>query len=265
MACRRHLLNIAGIAKQPYYWSHDTWLCGIATALRSRGYMTEPLIQHRRHGRNTSWFLWPKTGFQSIAYKIDIPPFTASTDFDCFLDFYATAADISNALKSQIQIAAKLGNINVDDAMESFSRRKAILDFVADERYGGALFRMQRCAALFTSNAYRAGGGFPGLARDILGRRRRAMPAARKDLTEGVILVDRIRTVRTRNSRAVPHFWPRAASAGGFQFGMISVCSVFRFPIVRSVPSACRPSSRKTGEKGAAWELPEPSVRRAKR
>ena len=29
------------------------------------------------------------------------------------------------------------------------------------------------------------------------------------------------------NSQAAPHFWPPAVSAGGFQFGMIPVCSSF--------------------------------------
>jgi hypothetical protein len=45
------------------------------------------------------------------------------------------------------------------------------------------------------------------------------------------------------NSQAAPHFWPPAVSAGGFQFGMIPVCSSFdsllfgrslRLPVLRA-------------------------------
>jgi glycosyltransferase involved in cell wall biosynthesis len=173
MACRRDLINIAELPTPRSYWAHDTWLCGIATALCSRGHITQPLIQHRLHRRNTSgWFLWPKSCLKSMAYKIGVPPFTASSDFDFFLEFYGTAENLPE-LESRFRTAAvRVGEKNTAEALKSFSRKRAMLEFRADNRYGERLFRLGRCASLFSAQAYRTGGRLPGLAEDLLGRRR---------------------------------------------------------------------------------------------
>ena len=87
-----------------------------------------------------------------MVYKIGVPPFTASSDFDYFLEFYATRRTF-NELELQFRApAAKVGKKNIAEALKSFSRRKAMLEFRADDRYGDPLFRMRRCVIVFGSS-----------------------------------------------------------------------------------------------------------------
>jgi glycosyltransferase involved in cell wall biosynthesis len=173
LAFRRELLQIAGFPTHPQSWTHDTWLCAIATALNSRSYLSIPLINHRIHGQNTSgWFLRPKTGFKKWLYKTGFPPFTTSSDLDCLLEFYAISpVEIAEFEARYRLIAAELRRNNLESVVESLTRRAAMFSFSTDKRYNDPWFRVRRCASLLQSGAYRTGGRLPGLVRDILGQR----------------------------------------------------------------------------------------------
>ena len=172
IAFRRELLLTTGFP-QKAPWCHDTWLTGLATALRMRGYIAKPLVKYRIHRNNASgWFLSQRPGFKSVLHRVSLPPFTKATEFDYFLSEHVYDKHIED-IRSKVEgLTGHLGKKEQAELLNSIRRRESIIAFLADRRYGQPLYRVAKSAVLFALLSYRSGGRFHGFLRDLLGRRR---------------------------------------------------------------------------------------------
>ena len=169
---RRELIELVGWPPGQSEWSHDTWVCFTALLLERRGYIRQPLIQHRIHKNNTSgWLPVGKARLSRLLRRFGLPPFTSGHDLDAFIAQFVVGKNVVVFRDAVQQCGLAMTDKQRKGALSSLAKRRAICDFISSEAYLHPVQRALGAMDLFLGQAYRDSYGMYGLIQDILGRR----------------------------------------------------------------------------------------------
>jgi glycosyltransferase involved in cell wall biosynthesis len=171
LTLRRELIESVGWPPVQSEWSHDLWVCFAALLPEKRGYIKQPLIRHRIHGKNASGWVMGEARFQRILRRLRLPPFTSATDLDAFIAQFVQPTHLVAYRDAIEQCGLILTKAQRRRALSSLAKRRVICDFIISKAYLRPVHRTLLAIALFLGLAYRDGDGVLGLAQDILGRR----------------------------------------------------------------------------------------------
>jgi glycosyltransferase involved in cell wall biosynthesis len=168
---RRKLIELAGWPDASSTWSHDMWVCFTALLFAKRGYLNQPLIRHRIHGKNTSGWVKGKAGRQRLLLDLWLPPFTSKQDLDLFFSQFANPPNLADFGRAIDRCTPAMSGRQRRHALSGLAKREAVCQFLGSDAYSHPLRRVRRALALFFARGYRAGDGVLGFLQDVLGRR----------------------------------------------------------------------------------------------
>jgi glycosyltransferase involved in cell wall biosynthesis len=172
LALRRELIEMVAWPPPESNWSHDMWVSFVALLLGKRGYIRQPLIQYRMHGKNASGCLvGGKSWSRRWLRRFQVPPFTSRTDLDSFIAHFVKPKDIFLYHDAIQQCGPAMTDDQRQRALSSLAKSRAICDFISSEAYLHPVTRTLGAMHLFLRSAYCGGDGILGLAKDIVGSR----------------------------------------------------------------------------------------------